>query len=77
MSKLGNIHQIIDHAGHYRSGFVFVKVGKRQLLQFLKHIPPHIRLHSDTDDMTVVLNKIIQPCLEQINANESHSPDKK
>ena len=76
VGKLRNIHQVVDDPRHDRTGLVLVKKGEGQLLQPLKHIAAHIRLHPHADDMAVVLDEIVQPRFEDVNPQQHPCPNK-
>ena len=74
VGKLGDVHQVVDDARHDDAGFVFVKVGKGQLLQVLKDVPAHIRLHPHADHMTLILHEILHDCLHQVDDQQRNTP---
>ena len=74
MRKLRYFKQIINHPAHDDAGFVFVKERKRELLQMAKEFSPHVPLDSDTDNMSPVLNNIVENGFQYINAEQYNRP---
>ena len=75
--KLGNILQVIHHAGKKRARFVFIEECKGQLLHMAEHIAPHIPLDAHAYYMPPILNDIVEHGFEQINAEQHAGPDQK
>ena len=75
MGKFRDIHQIVDNSGHNGSCLVLVKKGKRQLLKALEHVAAHVRLHPYSDDMAVILDKVIKPRFGAVNCQQCPAPN--
>lgn len=74
VGKLRNIHQVVDNSGHDNTGLVLVKVGEGELLQMLEHIAAHIRLHPDTDNVSLILHKILHNGLDDVDEQQRSAP---
>ena len=70
MCKLGDIHEVVNYAGHDGSGLVVVEVGEREALQVIEHLAAHICLDPDADDVPVVVDEIGERGLQDIYGDE-------
>ena len=60
MRKLTDLPKIVCHTGHYFSCFVIIVELIRQLLKVIEHITSHLRLHSYTYCVSLILNKVVK-----------------
>ena len=75
MGKLSYFKQIAGDPGHDLAGLVVVIEPVGQPLQMGKQILSHVGLHSDTDDVTVVLHKIPKQHPDHIKHQHDHTGD--
>ena len=77
MSKLTDIHKVICHSGHKLACFIIVIEAVRKRLKLSEHITSHLSLHSDTHNMSVILNKKVETHSQKIKSKqrktESHN----
>ena len=64
MSKLRDILQVARKAREQITRLSLIKVGIRKALVLFKKVAPHIRLHTHTDDVTVIADYI---CADSLN----------
>ena len=76
VSKLGNIHQVVDDSGHDDTGFVFIKVGEWKFLQMGEDVAAHVCLHANTHNMTLILHDILHNGLDDIDDQKRCTPGK-
>ena len=60
MCKLAYIHKVVGHSRHYLSRFVVIVKLIRKLFEMLEHIASHLRLHTHTHYVPVILNEEVQ-----------------
>ena len=60
VSKLADLEKVGGHTGHDLTRFVLVIEGEGKLLNVREEVAAHLSLHSDTDEVTVILNEIAQ-----------------
>ena len=60
VSKLTDLKKVGGHSGHDLTRLVLVIEGEGKLLNVREEVAAHLRLHSDTDKVTVILNEIAQ-----------------
>ncbi|MNJ73971.1 hypothetical protein D3C77_708440 [compost metagenome] len=68
MRELSDFVQIIRHPADQMPRFVIVEKPKRQLLNVLKHFPPHFRLDIDAQHMSPIGDDIVQYSIQRVNA---------
>ena len=72
---VGDVFHIVCHTGHNFTRLIVVKVGIRQLLQVIEHIGSHLCLHTDTDHVTPILDKITQIHTDDVQKQKSRTAD--
>ena len=77
VGELGYVEKVVDDPAHYRAGLVVVKVFERKSLQVRKNVVAHIRLHPDTDDVTVVGDEVVESEFCEVNTREDRAEDQK
>ena len=60
VSKLADLEKVGGHTGHDLTRFVLVVEGEGKLLDVCEEVAAHLCLHSDTDEVTVILNEVAQ-----------------
>ena len=66
VGQLGDVHQVVGHAGHDLARLVVVIEGIGQLLQVVEHIPPHLRLDVHAHHVALILDEVVQPHLDGV-----------
>ena len=75
VSKLGDFKQVVDNAGHYRAGFVVVKVPERQLFDVMKEVLAHVALYTHAHDMSPILYYVCKECFQYIHKQQHSAPN--
>ena len=77
VSQLRQVKQIAGEAAHQLAGAVGVIEVEAQLLHMPEQILPDIRLHPDTEGMTVVADDVIEKCPQDIGRrSKGHHQEK-
>ena len=73
MCKLCYVHQVVGHSRHDFARFIFVVKGIGELFEMTEHIGTHLRLHSYTHDMTLVLNEVVEKHFADVKTQKRYA----
>ena len=73
VSKLADLKEVGGHTGHDLTRLVLVIEGERKTLDLREKVAAHLRLHSDTDQVTVILHEIAQEKSDNVKCEHDHA----
>ena len=73
VSELGNVHQIVGHSRHQLARLVPVKVAEWQPLKMCEHLAAHLRLHTQTHNVSLVLYEEVEQHTYEVEHEQDHA----